>query len=222
MGSAGRKRDSGIRLVAFDLDGTLTRGRSCLEAIADALGFAAQMSLFERASSEEEIIAARHEIRERLRHADPSDIHAALSTISLAPGAVQGISALQERGISTVIVSLTFTVAVAYFAERLRIDAHIATDPDARGGGIRHVFASTKPALLAEHAKSLGIGAAHIAAVGDSPADVPMLRSVRASFYVGTGPPPGFAPTWHLPSAAIDQIARLIIERDTRIRQQGQ
>ena len=113
-------------------------------------------------------------------------------------------------------------MAVAYFAERLGIDAHIATHPDARGGGIRHVFASTKPALLAEHAKSLGIGAAHIAAVGDTPAGVPMLRSVRASFYVGIGPPPGFAPTWHLPSAAIDHIARLIIERDTQIRQQGQ
>jgi HAD superfamily phosphoserine phosphatase-like hydrolase len=221
LGSAGQERDSGIRLVAFDLDGTLTRGRSCLEAVAGALGFAAQMALFERASSEEEIIAARHEIREHLKQADPSDVHAALSTISLAPGAVQGISALQECGISTIIVSLTFTVAVAYFAERLHVDAHIATDPDSPGG-IRHVFASTKPALLAQHAKSLGIGAAHIAAVGDTPADLPMLRSARTSFYLGTVLPPGFAPTWHLPSAPIDQIARLIIEGGTRIRQQSQ
>ncbi|MFC7484386.1 HAD family hydrolase [Luedemannella flava] len=33
---------SGIRLVAFDLDGTLTRGRTCLEALVDAYGFAGQ------------------------------------------------------------------------------------------------------------------------------------------------------------------------------------
>jgi hypothetical protein len=127
---------------------------------------------------------------------------------------------LQECGISTVIVSLTFTVAVAHFAERLCVDAHIATDPDSPGG-IRHVFPSTKPALLAEQARSLGVSAAHMAAVGETPADVPMLRSARISFYLGTVLPPGFAPTWHLPSAPIDQIARVIIERGTLIRSRG-
>ena len=48
-----------IRLVAFDLDGTLTRGQTCMEAIADAFGFAAQMSVWEQSRTEQELTAAR-------------------------------------------------------------------------------------------------------------------------------------------------------------------
>jgi hypothetical protein len=39
-----------------------------------------------------------------------------------------------------------------------------------------------------------------------------MLRTVRISVYVGTALPDDFTPTWHLPAAPIDEIARIILE----------
>ena len=88
---------AGIRLVAFDLDGTLTRGQTCMEAIADALGFADQMATWEQART---------------------------------------------------------------------------------NGGFRHVFPATKPTLLAQHARALGIPPHQVAAVGDSPG-AKILTGVR-------------------------------------------
>ena len=202
-----------IRLVAFDLDGTLTRGLTCMEAIADALGFADQMSAWEQSRTEQELIAARLGMWEHLKHGSSQDITAAIAGIPLAPGAADGIAALRAAGIRTVIVSLTLAQCAEYFAAHLGADAHIGTEPDG-SGGFRHVFPANKPALLAQHARALGISAQQIAAAGDSPGDIPMLRASRTSIYVGATLPDGFTPTWHLPQAPIDEIARIILAPD--------
>lgn len=204
---------AGIRLVAFDLDGTLTRGLTCMEAIADALGFADQMSAWEQSRTEQELIAARLGMWEHLKHGSSQDITAAIAGIPLAPGAADGIAALRAAGIRTVIVSLTLAQCAEYFAAHLGADAHIGTEPDG-SGGFRHVFPANKPALLAQHARALGISAQQIAAAGDSPGDIPMLRASRTSIYVGATLPDGFTPTWHLPQAPIDEIARIILAPD--------
>ncbi|MEV4629870.1 HAD-IB family phosphatase [Micromonospora sp. NPDC049523] len=206
---------AGIRLVAFDLDGTLTRGQTCMEAIADVFGFAAQMSVWEQSRTEQELIAARLGMWEYLKHLSLGDMEAALAGIPLAPGAIEGITALRTAGIATVIVSLAHAPNVAYFAGRLGVDAHFGSEPDGNGG-YRHVFPATKPTLLAEYASALDIPAEQIAAVGDTPNDVPMLRAARISIYVGTTLPDDFTPTWHLPAASIDEISRIILEPATR------
>jgi phosphoserine phosphatase len=204
---------AGIRLVAFDLDGTLTRGLTCMEAIADALGFADQMAAWEQSRTEQELIAARLGMWEHLKHGSSQDITAAIAGIPLAPGAADGIAALRAAGIRTVIVSLTLAQCAEYFAAHLGADAHIGTEPDGNGG-FRHVFPANKPALLAQHARALGIPAQQVAAAGDSPGDIPMLRAARTSIYVGATLPDGFTPTWHLPQAPIDEIARIILAPD--------
>lgn len=202
-----------IRLVAFDLDGTLTRGQTCLEAIADAFGFATQTSVWEQARTEQEITAARLGMWEYLQHLSTQDMDSALVSIPLAPGAIEGITALRTAGIGTMIVSLAHAPNVAYFASRLGVDAHFGTELDG-SDGFRHVFPATKPALLTEYADSLSISPKQIAAVGDTPNDVPMLRAARISIYVGTTLPDNFTPTWHLPAAPIDEIARIILNAD--------
>ena len=184
-----------------------------MEAIADAFGFAAQMSRWEQAPTEQGLVAARLGMWEYLQHLRIDEMNAVLSEIPLAPGAVEGIAALHAAGIATIIMSLTHAPSVAYFADRLGVTAHFGTAPDG-DGGFRHVFPTTKPTLLTEYAGSLGITPHQIAAVGDTPNDVPMLRSVRILIYVGTTPPHDFAPTWHLPAAPIDEIARLILTTD--------
>jgi phosphoserine phosphatase len=184
-----------------------------LEAIADAFGFATQMSVWEMARTEQEITAARLGVWEYLQHLSAEDMDAALADIPLAPGAIEGITALRTAGIGTIIASLALASNVAYFVGRLGVDAHIGTEPDGNGG-FRHVFPATKPTLLAEYANALGVSPEQTAAVGDTPNDVPMLRAVRISIYVGTTPPDDFTPTWHLPAAPIDEIARIILKPD--------
>jgi HAD superfamily phosphoserine phosphatase-like hydrolase len=205
---------AGIRLVAFDLDGTLTRGLTCMEAIADALGFADQMAAWEQSRTEQELIAARLGMWEHLKNGSSQEITAAIAGIPLAPGAADGFAALRAAGIRTVIVSLTLAQCAEYFAAHLGADAHIGTEPDGNGG-FRHVFPANKPALLAQHARALGIPAQQVAAAGDSPGDIPMLRAARTSIYVGATLPDGFTPTWHLPQAPIDELARIILAPDS-------
>ncbi len=200
-----------IRLVAFDLDGTLTRGQTCMEAIASAFGFAAQMSVWEQARTDQELITARLGMWEYLKHLSTEDMNAVLADIPLAPGAIEGITALRTAGIATIIVSLTHAPNVAYFAARLGVDAHFGTEPDG-DGGYRHVFPATKPTLLARYANALDVSPEQIAAVGDTPNDVPMLRAARISIYVGTTLPDDFIPTWHLPAARIDEIVSVIVK----------
>jgi hypothetical protein len=60
---------AGIRLVAFDLDSTLTRGQTCMEAIADALGFADTP-----ASSSHPTARTPRQPRNRKRHSDSCGI----------------------------------------------------------------------------------------------------------------------------------------------------
>jgi phosphoserine phosphatase len=215
-GETSRPRRNGIRLVAFDLDGTLTRGRTCMEALADAFGFAAQMSVWEQARTEQELIEARLGMWEHLQHLSRTDMDAALADIPLVAGAVEGISALRKAGVTTILMSLTHAPSVAYFAGRFGVDAYFGTEPDGNGG-FRHVFPATKPVLLAEYANTLHLCPDQIAAVGDTPNDIPMLRQARISVYVGTTLPDGFTPTWHLPAAPIDEIVDIILRSDEEI-----
>ncbi|WP_433239901.1 HAD family hydrolase [Streptosporangium sp. CA-135522] len=199
-----------IRLVAFDLDGTLTRERSCLQAVCGAFGLTVEQAVLENAHSDDELARGRRLLWRRLKDRRPAEIADALARIPLAPGAATGIAALSAAGIRTVIVSLALAPNVAYFARRLGIDAYIATEPD-DSDGFRHVFPATKPLLLAEHARGLGLDMADLAAVGDSSADLPMLCAAGTSLYVGRRLPDGFTPTWHLPDARIDDVAQAII-----------
>lgn len=186
-----------------------------MEAIADAFGFAAQMSVWERTRTEQELAVARLGMWEYLQHLSSEDMDAVLVDIPLAPGAIEGIAALRTAGVGTIIASLALASHVAYFAGRLGVDAHFGTEPDGNGG-YRHVFPTTKPTLLAEYANAFDVSPEQIAAVGDTPGDVPMLRTARISVYVGTTLPDDFTPTWHLPAAPIDEIARIVLEPDGR------
>lgn len=51
-----------VRLVAFDLDGTLLRGDTVCEAMARQLGCSSQMKVFERLTARECISAAREDM----------------------------------------------------------------------------------------------------------------------------------------------------------------
>jgi HAD superfamily phosphoserine phosphatase-like hydrolase len=199
----------GVRLVAFDLDGTLVRGPTICESLAEPLGKLSRMREFEQLRDLAQIRAARQEMLGWYGDA-PQDLYDKLS-LELAPGAAEAFELLARRGVQTAIVSITWSFAVERLARRLGADAWVGTD--AHSGEIRHFWPNDKPDWLARYASTLGIDMSQVAAVGDSHGDVPMLAAVGHPFFVGADLPGEIAHAVHLPNADVREIARLILSR---------
>ena len=208
--SATRHAPSSIRLVAFDLDGTLIRADTCCEAIARPLGRLARMREFERYTTRAEIAAARAEMATWYGDTPHADLCAPLAAVPLAPGVREGFRLLRERGIATAIVSSTWEFAVAWFARELGADHHVGTGL-AADGQIAHFWPEDKARWLAALAGRLGTGLDAVAAVGDSAGDLPMLRIVGAPFFVGHTLPTGLTSFAHCPDGDIGRIVRHIV-----------
>lgn len=88
---------------------------------------------------------------------------------------------------ATAIASITWNVAVEWFAGRLGADHTLGT----RHGdtGIRHVWPSDKGRWLRDLSVRLGLQANQVAAVGDSANDRDLLEAAGLRFFVGETPP---------------------------------
>ncbi|HEY2781571.1 MAG TPA: HAD-IB family phosphatase [Steroidobacteraceae bacterium] len=199
-----------VRLAAFDLDGTLIRGPTICESLAEHLGKLPRMREMEQLRDAAEICAARQEMLTWYgRPAEALCVH--LADVNIAPGAAEAFESLAQRGIHTAIVSITWSFAVAWFARRFGARAWIGTG--ALDHDIQHFWPADKPVWLARHANALGIEMSEVAAVGDSLGDVPMLAAVGHPFYVGAELPREIAHAVHAPNADLRDIARLMLER---------
>ena len=195
-----------VRLVAFDLDGTLTRGETACEGIARGLGRLERMRELEAAPWAQGR-RARQEMAGWYRGRTPEELVAGLASVPLAPGLDAGVRRLQAAGVTVAIVSLTWTFAVAFYAAALGVTDFTGTALGPRGG-IRHLWPEDKPRWVLALARRRGIPPQQIAAAGDSDGDVPLLAAVGLPFFVGASPPPGVPGLRHRPGADIDALAR--------------
>jgi HAD superfamily phosphoserine phosphatase-like hydrolase len=202
----------GIRLAAFDLDGTLIRGETVCQVLARPLGRAQRMEVLELASGREAIRAARQEMAAWYRGRPVEELCSYLEAAVLAPGVVEGFSLLRRHGVELAVVLITWLFAVEWFAQRLGAEVAVGTGLSA-DGAIEHVWAEDKAARLAELARRRGIDLKEVAAVGDSVGDVPMLRGVGLPVFVGRSVPAALPGVVHLPEADIAKVARRIIDR---------
>jgi HAD superfamily phosphoserine phosphatase-like hydrolase len=200
-----------VRLVAFDLDGTLIRGPTICETLAASLGKLERMQEIEQLRDVAEIRAARAEMLGWYGDGPLDALCARLADVEIAPGAEQAFTRLAEQGVVTAIVSITWAFAVAWFARRFGAQAWIGTD--AHAGEVRHFWPDDKPVWLAECAARRGISMGDVAAVGDSPGDVPMLAAVGHPIFVGAALPAEIAHSVHAPNADMRDIADLILAR---------
>src|SRR5271165_4263975 len=97
-----------VRLVAFDLDGTLLRGPTIREVLAAKFGMQDRMREFEQMRDIEDIRAARQEMLAWYGEMPLDLLCAELSQVAIAPGAAQAFQLLATRGVPTVIVSVTW------------------------------------------------------------------------------------------------------------------
>lgn len=198
-------------LVCFDLDGTLLRGLTVCEVIAEALGRLDEMKRFERFTSEAEITAARTEMARWYADQSVSALCDMCERAQLAPGANDAVSRLQSAGIEVAIASITWSFAVGWFAQKLNVRHYLGTALR-DSGEIDHVWGRTKGPWLRNLASDLAMPEDRIAAVGDSKSDAELLRAASLRFFVGLTPPDDVPAIIHLPDADLQTIADRIIE----------
>lgn len=196
-----------IRLVAFDLDGTLLRGDTVCEAIAAHLGRMERMRELERAAGLDEVRAAREEMARWYAGVSRRDLLAGLASLQLAPGTHEALRLLRANRVRTAIVSVTWEFAVREVARGLGADFWAGTGLR-RDGRIDHFWPEDKATWLSALARRLGITLDQTAAVGDSSGDIPMLSVAGHGFYVGERVPKGLEGVRHYPCGDMLAIAR--------------
>lgn len=203
-----------MRLAAFDLDGTLLRGGTVCEAIANGIGRLDRMRALEqlRYDQAQEVIAAREEMAEWYSAYTLSDLSEHLTAARVAPGVDEGFALLRDRGFKIAIVSITWEFAVEWFANKLRADYSVGTGL-ASDGLITHFWPQDKALWLARLAEKLGVEMRDVAAVGDSSGDIPMLLSVGHGYWVGqTVPAELGTEVIHEPRGDIRLVAQRIVK----------
>lgn len=202
-----------IGLVAFDLDGTLVRGETCVEAIARRIGRTEECAAFERLSmrNRKAVAAAREEMATWFDGYSQEELDSGLSDLVLAPGTEQAFNLLRSRGVSTAIVSITWSGAVEWFGRRLGADYTLGTQ--LRGNHVDHVWPEDKGLWLMGLSNRLGLAPRQVAAVGDSDNDRELLEAARLRFFVGMTRP-AIPQVIHDPGGNIHDIVRQALAAD--------
>ena len=203
-----------IRLVAFDLDGTLVRGDTVIETLARAMGHLERARELERLHEahrdRESLVFLREQIAACYGGAADTELCRHLNRLTLAPGAREGLATLRGAGVETAIVTFTWDFAAAWLARELGVDHWLGTRRRV-DGAIDHVWAEDKAAWLVNLIRRRRLTRDEVAAVGDSWRDIPMFEVAGTSFYVGDRLPPGVDAV-HVPSGDLEAIARQIVD----------
>ncbi len=203
-----------MKLVAFDLDGTLLWGDSVWEAIARGIGRLERVREMEEQIAPDqiaEVTAAREESAEWYSAYTFEELLEHVVSMRVAPGVDEGFTLLREHGFRIALVSLTWEFAVEWFADRFGADYFVGTElsPDGR---ITHFWPEDKALWLTELAGKLDVDMSDVAAVGDTKGDVPMLLAVGHPYWVGeTVPPELDGKAIHQPNGDIRAVAESII-----------
>ena len=197
-------------LAVFDLDGTLLRGATVCEVLAESLGHIERMRQLERFVDDDELRAAREEMAGWYQSVGFARLGASLAGARLAPGVEDGLALPKGHGVAVGIASITWSFAVEYFARLLGVDHWQGTVLE-ESGEIRHIWPTDKAVWVRMLAERLEVPRERTAAVGDSISDLPMLQAVDVSVFVGAELPPGTEGWLHYPAADIRVVARRLV-----------
>ncbi len=178
-----------LRLVAFDMDGTLVDVPSSWRVVHDHFGDHNDEGLRRFLANEiDDHEFIRLDIRVWWKHAPTltlTELERILADVPLMPGAAALLGRLRARGVRTAIVSGGLDLLATRIGRELEIDDVLAngvrTFPDGRlsGEGIVRVPIHGKEGILAGLQSKLGIPPADTASVGNSEIDVGLFRRSR-------------------------------------------
>lgn len=177
-----------VKLVAFDMDGTLTTVRSSWEYVHRRLGLWDDRAILYQA----EFWAGKINYAEFCRRdaalwrGIPRErLERVIAEIPLRPLARELIKALKKQQVKVALISSGLDLLAARLAEELGFDYYAANGLAARDGvltgePIVRVSADEPGKLKRDHLRQLlenyGLQQANVAAVGDSPGDIDMFQ----------------------------------------------
>jgi phosphoserine phosphatase len=200
-----------VRLVVFDLDGTLLRGPTVCEVLAAPFGRSPEMAEFEQLTELDDIRTARETMHSWYGHMPSAVLREHLVNLRFAPGAFDACVQLRDAGITLAIASLTWGFAVEWVAHKLAIPHWLGTSVDADGVW-SHCWPETKATWTKALAVKLEVARNEIAAIGDSAGDVHMLNQAGVSVFVGQDPPAGLERSVvHVPDGDLRAVAAILL-----------
>ncbi len=178
-----------IRLVAFDMDGTLVDVESSWAEVHRLLGESNEEALQAFLRDEiDDLEFMRRDLalwRKHLPEIGEADLERMLAHVGLVTGARELFRALHARGTRTAIVSGGLDVLAQRVGRELGVDRVLANGfvLDGRGRltdeGLIRVPIKGKREVLARVQRELGIGPEESAAVGNSSIDVGLFARAR-------------------------------------------
>ncbi|HUN49669.1 MAG TPA: HAD-IB family phosphatase [Candidatus Sulfotelmatobacter sp.] len=174
-----------VRMVSFDMDGTLIRGTTASLFMAERLGNLAAVQELERRFDTGEITAATFADAVAHSHLDLLyvDLCRHFDRLPLIAGIAETVAALRRRGIICVIATVSYAFYARVLAERFAFDGHCGAEMHELDGKLtgrmaRHIDADGKRAFVEGTARRHGIAMRDVAHVGDSLSDLPTFAAV--------------------------------------------
>jgi phosphoserine phosphatase len=178
-----------IRMVVFDLDGTLTPVDSLWRYLHQAFG-----------TWDKGVVAAQRYRRGEISYEEWAETDAGywvglplaelskvLNRIPYRVGASKVFEALKERGVRTVILSAGLSILADKAAKELGADLALSNELQTRNGSLTgeikvKVAVNEKHRLIEQVAAQFGIKLTEVALVGDRANDLPVTECLRIAF----------------------------------------
>jgi phosphoserine phosphatase len=209
-----------IRLVSFDLDGTLfPETTTCME-LGRRFGHLDVITELERKYQNFEI--SNREVAEGDASAYAGrcveEIERAVLMIPTIRGFAETIGTLHEHGMITLIVTVSWSFAARALARKHGITGYAGAEMTEVAGILtgqiyRHFEAEDKVRFVQGFGQQLGISLSQCAAVGDSRSDIPLFKAAGFSIALNATEHARAAATCSLQSNDLTDILPLILAR---------
>lgn len=206
------------RIASFDLDGTLVRGTTVSRHLADRFGESGPIAELEQGYASGEISNAMvaSEQARSFRGVPLQDIVSKLIDIPCIAGIDATLTALGDRGVESLLGTVTWSFAAREFGGRHGFAAVSGTEIELGLGDIPtgevscHCDERDKLEFVVAHCEASGVDLSECLAIGDSRSDIPLFRAVGFSIALNATPQAREAATVSLDTEELTDILDLI------------